>query len=94
MNVLELLEKFAPSIVSALAGGGLTWLLLFRQRLTRLKNEMTQTDFQSFQDVTGKYVAQLSDLTARIEALEDIRADLLRRLADCEGSKAATHSPA
>lgn len=85
MNVQELLEKLLPPVLSALAGGGLMWLLLFRSKLTRQRNELTEADFKSFQDVTGKYVVQLSELTSRIEALEDSRIDLLQRLADCEG---------
>lgn len=79
---IELFKLITP----ALAGGGLVWLVTFRQRIRQARNAVSKEEFDTVSSIVRQSTNHIQEMAAMISEIQQIRIKLEADLQKCNAA--------
>lgn len=73
---MKFVSEVLMPVLTFLTGGGIMYIVLFRQRMRRESNKINQEEFVSLSQVVETSMRQLKELSERLIQMEEVRYQL------------------
>jgi hypothetical protein len=72
-----MMESIIQTITTAIAGGGLSWALFFRQKIRKERNAYDKEEYTTVSEVVKQGMQDLRELSNRISELERDKVEIM-----------------